>query len=144
MPQTVRLNHAPARAPRLQRLLYVEDDPGIQAIVRLTLEELGRFTVLSCSSGHQAVTTAAGFRPDLMLLDVIMPEMDGPATLVALRRLPELATVPVIFMTAKNDPRELADLREMGAIAIIGKPFDPVTLCDEIRDAWAAEHTPSA
>ncbi len=142
MPQTVRLNHAPARASQLQRLLYVEDDPGIQAIVRLTLEDLGGFTVLTCSSGHEAVAAAAGFRPDLMLLDVIMPEMDGPATLVALRRIPELATVPVIFMTAKNDPSELDSLRELGAIAIIGKPFDPITLCDEIRDAWVAEHTP--
>ena len=141
MPQTVRLNHAPARAPKLQRLLYVEDDPGIQAIVRLTLEELGGFTVYSCSSGHEAVATAAGFKPDLILLDVIMPEMSGPATLAALRRIPELAAVPVIFMTAKNDPHELTSLKEQGAIAIIGKPFDPVTLCDEIRDAWAMEHT---
>ncbi len=141
MPQTAPLNDAPARAPQLQRLLYVEDDPGIQAIVKLTLEEIGRFTVLCCSSGREALASAVAFRPDLMLLDVIMPELDGPATAAELRSIPQLAATPVIFMTARNEPGELARLREKGAIAVISKPFDPITLCDEIRDAWQMEHS---
>ncbi len=136
MPQTVPINHAEKTVPTLRRLLYIEDEPSIQAIVKLTLEEIGRFTVYSCSSGSEAISNGAEFMPDLILLDVMMPGMDGPTTLKALRQLPELATTPVIFMTAKNSPDEIGNLKAQGAIAVITKPFDPLTLCDEIQNAW--------
>ncbi len=136
MPQTVRINHAQDPVPTLRRLLYIEDEPSIQAIVKLALEEIGQFTVHSCTSGSEAISTGADFMPDLILLDVMMPGMDGPTTLKALRQLPELATTPVIFMTAKNSPEEIASLKAQGAIAVITKPFDPLTLCDEIQGAW--------
>ncbi len=136
MPQTVRINHAQNAVPTLQRLLYIEDEPSIQAIVKLTLEDIGRFTVHGCTSGSEAIATGADFMPDLILLDVMMPGMDGPTTLKALRQLPELAATPVIFMTAKNSPEEIARLKAEGAIAVITKPFDPLTLCDEIQNAW--------
>ncbi len=136
MPQTVPINHSQTPAPALQRLLYIEDEPSIQAIVKLTLEDIGQFTVHSCTSGSEAISSGADFLPDLILLDVMMPGMDGPTTLKALRQLPELATTPVIFMTAKNTPEEIASLKAQGAIAVITKPFDPMTLCDEIQNAW--------
>ena len=138
MPQTVHINHAQHGSPNLQRLLYIEDEPSIQAIVTLTLEDLGQFTVLGCSSGSEAIATGADFLPDLILLDVMMPGMDGLTTLKALRQLPGLTTTPVIFMTAKTSSREMANLKNQGAIAVIAKPFDPLTLCDEIRSAWHA------
>jgi len=139
MPQTVNANHT--HPPTLQRLLYVEDDPGIQAIVKLALEDIGQFTVNSCSSGSEAIATGVAFIPDLILLDVMMPEMDGPTTLKELRQIPELAATPVIFVTANNNPQEVAYLKEQGAIAVIAKPFNPLTLCDEIKNAWHIQST---
>ncbi len=123
-------------AAELQRILYVEDDPDIQAVARLALEALGGFTVKICSSGPEAVREAEAFAPDLLILDVMMPEMDGPATLRALRDIPALADVPAVFMTAKIHPRELDGLRALQALDIITKPFDPVALPDRIREIW--------
>ncbi len=136
MPQTVHINPAQNGSSALQHLLYIEDEPGIQEIVKLTLEDQGQFTVLSCNSGSEAIAMGAAFKPDLILLDVMMPGMDGVTTLKALRQIPELASTPAIFMTAKNDSGEIAALKAQGAIAVIAKPFDPFTLCDEIRSAW--------
>lgn len=120
----------------LQRILYVEDDPDIQAVARLALEAVGGFTVALCGSGREALETAETFAPDLLLLDVMMPELDGPATLQALRRRPALAEVPAIYMTAKTHPRDLARLRAQGAIDIITKPFDPMRLPGQLREIW--------
>lgn len=120
----------------LQRILHVEDEPDIQEVARMTLETLGGFTVESCDNGPQAVEKAPVFAPDLILLDVMMPGMDGPATLEALRRLPEVRNTPVIFMTAKVQTHEVTRFRELGAVDVIEKPFDPMTLADRIRDIW--------
>ncbi len=120
----------------LQRILYVEDDPDIQAVARLALEAVGGFTVALCGSGREALETAEAFAPDLLILDVMMPELDGPATLQALRRRPALAGVPAIYMTAKTHPGDLARLRAQGAVDIITKPFDPMRLPDQIREIW--------
>ena len=121
----------------LQRILYVEDDPDIQAVVRLALEAVGGFTVDLCSSGREALAKAETFGPDLLLLDVMMPELDGPATLQALRQIPALAPVPAIYMTAKTRPQDITALRGQGAIGVITKPFEPMRLPDQIRDIWA-------
>lgn len=126
--------------PKLERILCVEDDPDIQAVIRLALERVGGFIVKLCMSGREALDSVAGFRPDLILLDVMMPGMDGPGTLLALRRLPEAATLPVLFMTAKVQHDEVAHFLSLGALAVIAKPFDPMTLAQEIRAHWAEKH----
>ena len=120
----------------LQRILYVEDEPDIQAVARIALETVGGFTIKICHHGQQALAEAAAFKPDLLLLDVMMPDMDGPTTLAKLHKQPELADVPAIFMTAKVQPQEVAQLRTMGAVDVITKPFDPMALSDQIRKIW--------
>lgn len=124
---------------QLQRIAYVEDDPDIQFIVRLALEASG-LTVLACSSGREALEKTAAFKPDLLLLDVMMPGLDGPATLKAMRLMPALACVPVVFMTAKVQPQEVEQYKAMDALAVISKPFDPLTLAAQLRSLWSARH----
>ncbi|HVZ42957.1 MAG TPA: response regulator [Ramlibacter sp.] len=117
----------------MQRILYVEDDPDIRIIGLMALEEVGGFTVTACSSGREALDRAAGAEADVILLDVMMPDMDGYATLRALRALPETASTPVIFMTAKVQAAEIARHELQGAVGVIAKPFDPLELPQQIR-----------
>src|SRR5262245_50769921 len=125
----------------LEKILYVEDDPDIAAIAQLALETVGGFNVMVCDNGRAALEAAASFRPDLFLLDVMMPDMDGPGVLAALRQMPDVGQQPAIFMTAKVQPGEVARYRALGAIGVISKPFDPMTVADEIRDIWATAAT---
>ena len=120
----------------LERILYVEDDPDIQSIGRLSLEKVGGFTVLCCSSGEQALERAPEFSPQLIVLDVMMPGMDGVDTLHGLRALPGTANTPTVFMTAKAQPREVAELRRQGAIDVLTKPFNPMTLSAQLLTLW--------
>ncbi len=124
----------------LNTILYVEDEPDIRMVAQLALETVGGFTLKVCSSGEEAVLAGPGFKPDLFLLDVMMPGMDGPSTLAALRALPTLKDTPVIFMTAKVQPGEIQQYRDMGALDVIAKPFDPMTLADQVRTIWARAH----
>ncbi len=121
----------------LSRILYVEDEPDIRAVALIALQTIGGFEVLACASGADALEQAAAFAPQLILLDVMMPGMDGPTLLAALRRIPETAKVPAVFMTAKVQPAEVADLRASGAAEVIAKPFDPMTLAEQIRAVWS-------
>ena len=123
-------------AEPLQKILYVEDDDDIRQIANLALEMVGGLTVRACASGAEAVAQAAAFKPQLILLDVMMPGLDGPATMTALRSLPGTANTPVIFMTAKVQPQEVARIRALGAIDVVAKPFDPMTLAETIRGIW--------
>ncbi|MDD5329699.1 MAG: response regulator [Sulfuricella sp.] len=123
----------------LSKILYVEDEPDLQTLTRLALEMVGGFTVKVCGSGAEALEQAPAFAPDLLLLDVVMPEMDGPATLQRLRAIPGLAATPAIFMTGVQ-PDEIGHFTALGAIGVIAKPFDPVTLADTIRNLWAQYH----
>lgn len=125
---------------RLTRIMYVEDDPDIQVVARLALETLGGFTVAICSSGQAAIDQAPVFRPQLFLLDVMMPVMDGPTTLTILRRLPGFAASPAVFMTAKMQPADVANYLALGAVAVIGKPFDPMILSRRVQEIWAGCH----
>ena len=120
----------------LARILYVEDEPDIRAIAQMALEAVGGFTVIACASGSEALASAPGANADLLLLDVMMPGMDGPSTLKALRGLPATANTPVIFMTAKVQAAEVAQYRELGAIDVIHKPFDPMELAAQINRIW--------
>ena len=120
----------------MQRILYVEDEPDIQAVAKLALEQVGRFTLEVCSSGQEALDKAEKFAPHLMLLDVMMPEMDGPTTLKKLRGIAGLEAIPAIFMTARVQPHELQEYMDMGVADVIAKPFDPMMLSNQIRDIW--------
>jgi CheY-like chemotaxis protein len=120
----------------LERILMVEDESDIQVVARMALEAVGGFTVEVCSSGEEALRAFEAFRPDMVLLDVMMPGMDGPATLKAIRNLPGGGEVPIAFMTAKVMPGELAQFKELGALDVIAKPFDPMTLPGQVRAIW--------
>ena len=124
----------------LSKILYVEDEDDIRTIALLALEIVGGLTLKPCSSGEQAIKEGASFAPDLILLDVMMPGMDGPATLAALREQATLKNVPVIFMTAKVQPSEVQRYRDLGALDVIAKPFDPMTLADQVRAIWGRAH----
>lgn len=124
----------------LKKILYVEDEPDIQMIARIALENVGGFEVLICSSGTEAIEKAAAFAPDLFLLDVMMPGMDGPTTLLELRKIPQLTNTPVMFMTAKVQPQEIQFLQKLNVADVIAKPFDPMGLANNIRDSWAKIH----
>lgn len=123
-------------ADKLIRIMYVEDEPDIQMVARLALESLGGFTVEISSSGEEALARAPEFLPQLILLDVMMPGMDGARTLGKLREMPQFADTPVVFMTAKVQSAEVAGYREMGAVDVIPKPFDPMTLASQVQAIW--------
>lgn len=121
----------------LKKILYVEDEPDIQMIARVALENVGGFELCVCSSGSEALEKAEAFAPDLFLLDVMMPGMDGPTTLAELRKIPTLANTPVMFMTAKVQPQEVEFLKSLNVADVIAKPFDPMTLANNIRESWS-------
>lgn len=121
----------------LSRIMAVEDEPDIRMVLEVALGTVGGFQVRVCSSGAEALEAAPVFRPDLILLDVMMPELDGPDTLAALRELPETRDTPVIFLTAKVQPEEVARFHELGALGVIRKPFEPMALADEVRTVWS-------
>ena len=121
---------------KLNKILHIEDDPDILEISLMVLESIGGFTVEQCSSGKDSLTKAPQFLPDLILLDVMMPGMNGLETLKALRQLPETENTPIIFMTAKVQPGEVKKYLSQGAVAVITKPFDPITLSDQLVKVW--------
>ncbi|HTO60880.1 MAG TPA: response regulator [Bradyrhizobium sp.] len=124
------------------RLLHVDDEPDIRTVVELALSMDPVFEVRSCESGADALAAAAEWQPDLMLLDVMMPVMDGPATLARLRANPATTDIPVIFMTARAQARETERFRSLGAIGVIPKPFDPMTLAASVRSHVAPPDDP--
>lgn len=117
----------------MTRILLVEDDDSIRQIAVMSLQLIGGHEVLAVDSGAEAVARAAAFAPGLLVLDVSMPGMDGPQTLEALRQMPSLAATPAVFLTARTQAKEVERLRELGALDVIAKPFDPVQLCDRIK-----------
>jgi len=126
---------------KLRKILMAEDESDIQAVAKLILESIGGFEVLMCDNGKIALDAAVQFQPDLILLDIMMPELDGPNTLRKLKKIPELTATPIIFLTAKSAESEINQLMELGAIAIINKPFDPMTLSDLICTHWRKHHS---
>jgi len=122
----------------LPRVLVVEDDTDVLEIIRLALEEIGGLQVTTCTGGTAALDEIRKQAPDLVLLDVMMPEMDGPTFFARLRALDTTRDTPVVFVTAKVAPDELARLRRLGAAGVITKPFDPVELPGQVLEIWRA------
>jgi two-component system, OmpR family, response regulator len=128
--------------PKLKRIMVIEDDPHLLMITRIGLERVGGFEVNACNSGKEALSSLSAFHPDLVLLDVMMPGMDGIATLKALRGTPEAASVPVVFMTARAQKAEIETYLALGAAGVISKPFDPVTISETLLDLWQRQPAP--
>jgi two-component system, OmpR family, response regulator len=122
----------------LNRICYVEDDEDIQRIVRMTLERVGKMTVAVVGDPTQAIETMAEFRPDLVMLDWMMPVMDGPTLFRQMKLRPETSALPVVFITARASQRDLDELKALGAVGTISKPFSPKDLPDQLRAIWAA------
>jgi CheY-like chemotaxis protein len=118
---------------KIAKILMVDDEPDIRRIGQLSLTAVGKWKVILAASGSTAVEVAEAEQPDLILLDVMMPDMDGPATLQALRAHPATAAIPVIFMTAKVQQAEVERYLRLGALGVISKPFNPMKLPEEIR-----------
>ena len=121
---------------KLERIIYVEDDTDIQDVVMLALKLAGGFTVKLFSSGQEAIDGAVKFSPDMILLDVMMPGLDGPTTMHKLREQTQLSDVPVVFLTAKVQSAEVSYYKSLGAIDVISKPFDPMALAGKLSIIW--------
>jgi len=126
----------PARP--LLRVCYVEDDEDIQKIVRTSLERVGKMTVEVVSDPTMAIERIIAFKPDLAMLDWMMPGMDGPTLLRRMREVEETRLLPVVFITAKASTRELDELRNLGAVGTISKPFSPKDLPEQLKAIWNA------
>jgi CheY-like chemotaxis protein len=115
------------------KILLIDDEDDIRRIARLSLSRLGAMEVVDAASGPDGVEKARREQPDAILLDVMMPDVDGGATLARLRADPATAGIPVIFLTAKAMSSEVERLRRLGAAGVLTKPFNPVTLATEVR-----------
>jgi CheY-like chemotaxis protein len=125
-------------ATPLRKICYVEDDEDIQRIVRMSLERIGKMQVQIVGDPTTAIDTILAFQPDLVLLDWMMPVLDGPTLFRLIRAREELRALPVVFITAKASQRELDELRKMGAAGVLSKPFSPKDLPDQLRGIWSA------
>ncbi|WP_417407964.1 response regulator [Hoeflea sp.] len=114
-------------------LLYVDDEDDIREIAVMALELDSDIRVKSCSSGSEALETVEDWVPDLILLDAMMPGIDGPETLLRLRENPATAAIPVVFITARSQPEDIERFTNLGALGVISKPFDPMTLPEQVR-----------
>lgn len=120
----------------LKRILYVEDDQSIADVVIMILTDFADYEVLHCDRGQKALDLVQEFAPDLILMDVMMPQMDGPTTLKHFQSKDYSCAIPVIFMTAKAQLHEQAQYLSLGAKGVLLKPFDPMTLSDQIESIW--------
>lgn len=120
----------------LRRIMHVEDDPSIQTVARVALEAVGGFEVCTCSGGQEALDRFESFAPQLILLDVMMPTMDGPSTLRNMQQQFDLKKIPVVFMTAKVQTNEIESYKALGASDVVVKPFDPMKLSEQIQQIW--------
>lgn len=127
----------------LNRVACVEDDASIRMIIQLALADIGGFQVELFPSGRAALDGMQAFGPDLIVLDVMMPAMDGPETLLKLRTIPALCDTPAIFMTAKAQPAEIDHYKELGALDVFVKPFNPMDLAQRLRQIWSRHLTHS-
>jgi CheY-like chemotaxis protein len=120
----------------LDRICYVEDDEDIQRIVRMSLERVGKMTVEVVTDPLKAIGVMTAFKPDLVMLDWMMPGMDGPTLFKKMKEDPQISALPVVFITAKAQSRDMAELMALGAAGTISKPFSPKDLPEQLRAIW--------
>ncbi|HET7671661.1 MAG TPA: response regulator [Burkholderiales bacterium] len=121
----------------LNKICYVEDDEDIQRIVRMSLERVGKMTVEIVTDPMVAIGVMQNFKPDLVMLDWMMPGMDGPTLFRKMKQDPQTSALPVVFITAKAQQRDMDELMALGAAGTISKPFSPKDLPDQLRAIWA-------
>jgi len=126
----------------LQRVLFADDEPDIRTILSLSLGTVGGYAILSCTSGYEVLREVHGFAPDLILLDVRMPNLSGPETLIALRKNRMSARIPVVFMTAQSTLGELEQCLIPGLTGLIVKPFNAMTLAKDLLPFCALRAPP--
>lgn len=117
----------------MARILYVDDEPDIREVAEMALSLDPAFEVQTAASGAEALPMAEQWQPDLILLDVMMPAMDGPTVLARLAEQAATAAIPIVFITARTQAHEVAALRELGALGVLAKPFDPMQLAGQVR-----------
>ncbi|MFC1491859.1 response regulator [Nitrospinota bacterium] len=116
-----------------EKILLIDDEDDIRTVARMSLQSVGGFQVIMANGGEEGVRMAAQESPDLILLDYMMPVLDGPATLKRLKELPECADIPVVFLTAKVQRADLDQIDSLGAAGVLAKPFDPMKLPEQVR-----------
>ena len=121
----------------LQKIIYAEDEPDVQMVVVQTLKHIGGFEVCPCNNGSELLENINKFDPDLILLDVMMPDMDGATTLKHLKQNIQTRNIPIIFLTAKAQLKDVDAYKQLGVIGVITKPFDPLQLSDIILEMWS-------
>ena len=115
------------------KLLHVEDDADIREIAEMSLTMSGEFDVIQCETGEVALQRVKDFTPDIILLDMMMPGLTGIETLAEMRKMPHLADVPAVFMTARAQAELVTDVKALGASDVISKPFNPLDLPEQIK-----------
>lgn len=120
----------------LKRILYAEDETDVQKVVRLIIRSMSDYDLKICDNGKLLLECVEDYNPDLILLDVMMPEMDGPTTYQNLQLNEKTKNIPVIFITAKAQIHEIETLKNAGVMGIITKPFVPMMLCSDIQKLW--------
>jgi CheY-like chemotaxis protein len=115
------------------KALIIDDEEDVRYVAQLSLGRVGGMTVIEASNGEEGLARASSESPDFILLDMMMPGMDGAATLLALRASAKTSAIPVVFLTAKAMSAEVQRLKDLGAKGVVLKPFDPMTLASDIR-----------
>lgn len=120
----------------LKRIVYLEDDESIAEVAKLAMESLGGFEVTHFFSGPDALAALDTLDPQIFIIDIMMPKMDGLTVLQNIRSSGRFNDTPILFMTAKVQAAEIDNYLKNGAYGVIHKPFDPMKLCDIINDFW--------
>lgn len=140
----LRARKAPAVRPPLNKILYVDDERDVRLVAEISLTRIGGYEVQVAESGTDALEQLREFDADLVLLDVVMPGMDGPTTLHQMRLDPATARLPVAFVTARHQPYDLQRYRLLGIAGVIAKPFDPMSLPSQVLNIWDGVSRPAA
>ena len=141
MPALKLKQDTPAVAPpQLRHIMCVDDESDILEVARMCLEVVGGFRVTCFAGGQAALAPGPLDPPDLILLDVMMPYMNGTETLLAMRSHPQLRAIPIVFMTARAQADEIRHYFKVGAAGVVTKPFEPMKLAGQVHDIWAASH----
>ena len=121
----------------LRRIIFIDDEPDILQIASLCLESVGKIKVSARATARGLNDFVDRIQPDMILLDVMMPEIDGPAAMRDLRKDARFDHIPVVFMTARIQPEEVREYMDMGAIGVVAKPFDPMGISNELKKLWS-------